>query len=144
MIRNSITTCLSFEIDDSINTLMDYLQSTGIINSCELKKIKFVWHIIKQKFNGDLMEEKKKRILSSILIGKNKVDKYLNEYKNLTNDNKIKFDIDIQNSINSKFEQFQINLYNYARSIVDKSEYFENSNKIVLLFNEVIVPKNLK
>lgn len=90
------------------------------------------------------MEEKKKRILSSILIGKNKVDKYLNEYKNLTNDNKMKFDIDIQNSINSKFEQFQINLYNYARSIVDKSEYFENSNKIVLLFNEVIVPKNLK
>lgn len=90
------------------------------------------------------MEEKKKRILSSILIGKNKVDKYLNDYKSLTNDNKIKFDIDVQNSINSKFEQFQINLYNYARSIVDKSEYFENSNKIVLLFNEVIVPKNLK
>lgn len=90
------------------------------------------------------MEEKKKRILSSILIGKNKVDKYLNDYKSLTNDNKMKFDIDVQNSINSKFEQFQINLYNYARSIVDKSEYFENSNKIVLLFNEVIVPKNLK
>ena len=46
--------------------------------------------------------------------------------------------------INSKFEQFQINLYNYARAIVDKSEYFENSNKIDLLFNEVIVPQNLK
>lgn len=90
------------------------------------------------------MEEKKKRILSSILIGKNKVDRYLNDYKKLINDVQMKFDIDVQNNINSKFEQFQINLYNYARSIVDKSEYFENSNKIDLLFNEVIVPKNLK
>ena len=90
------------------------------------------------------MEEKKKRILSSILIGKNKVDRYLNDYKNLINDAERKFDIDVQNNINSKFEQFQINLYNYARSIVDKSEYFENSNKIDLLFNEVIVSKNLK
>ena len=90
------------------------------------------------------MEEKKKRILSSILIGKNKVDRYLNDYKNLINDAQMKFDMDVQNNINSKFEQFQINLYNYARSIVDKSEYFENSNKIDLLFNEVIVPKNLK
>lgn len=90
------------------------------------------------------MEEKKKRILSSILIGKNKVDRYLNDYKKLINDIQMKFDIDVQNNINSKFEQFQINLYNYARSIVDKSEYFENSNKIDLLFNEVIVPKNLK
>lgn len=90
------------------------------------------------------MEEKKKRILSSILIGKSKVDRYLNDYKKLINDVQMKFDIDVQNNINSKFEQFQINLYNYARSIVDKSEYFENSNKIDLLFNEVIVPKNLK
>lgn len=90
------------------------------------------------------MEEKKKRILSSILIGKNKVDRYLNDYKKLINDVQMKFDIDVQNNINSKFEQFQINLYNYARSIVDKSEYFENSNKIDLLFNEVIVSKNLK
>lgn len=90
------------------------------------------------------MEEKKKRVLSSILIGKNKVDRYLNDYKKLINDVQMKFDIDVQNNINSKFEQFQINLYNYARSIVDKSEYFENSNKIDLLFNEVIVPKNLK
>ena len=90
------------------------------------------------------MEEQKKRILSSILIGKNKVDRYLNDYKKLINDVQMKFDIDVQNNINSKFEQFQINLYNYARSIVDKSEYFENSNKIDLLFNEVIVPKNLK
>ena len=90
------------------------------------------------------MEEKKKRILSSILIGKNKVDRYLIDYKKLINDVQMKFDIDVQNNINSKFEQFQINLYNYARSIVDKSEYFENSNKIDLLFNEVIVPKNLK
>lgn len=90
------------------------------------------------------MEEKKKRILSSILIGKNKVDRYLNDYKKLINDVQMKFDIDVQNNINSKFEQFQIKLYNYARSIVDKSEYFENSNKIDLLFNEVIVPKNLK
>lgn len=90
------------------------------------------------------MEEKKKRILSSILIGKNKVDRYLNDYKNLINDAQMKFDIDVQNNINSKFEQFQINLYNYARSIVDKSEYFEKSNKIDLLFNEVIVPQNLK
>lgn len=39
-IRNGITTCLSFESDDSINTLMDYLQSVGIINSCEIKKSK--------------------------------------------------------------------------------------------------------
>ena len=90
------------------------------------------------------MEEKKKCILSSILIGKNKVDQYLNDYKNLIDDAQTIFDIDVQNNINSKFEQFQINLYNYARSIVDKSEYFENSNKINLLFNEVIVPKNLK
>lgn len=90
------------------------------------------------------MEEKKKRILLSILIGKNKVDRYLNDYKNLINDAQMKFDIDVQNNINSKFEQFQINLYNYARSIVDKSEYFDKSNKIDLLFNEVIVSQNLK
>ena len=90
------------------------------------------------------MEEKKKRILSSILIGKIKVDKYLNDYKNSINDAQMKFDIDAQNNINFNFEQFQINLYNYARSIADKSEYFKNSNKIVLLFNEVIVSRNFK
>ena len=90
------------------------------------------------------MEENKKRILSSILTGKSKVDKYLNDYKNLINDINVNFDIDVQNNINSKFEQFQINLYNYARSIVDKSECFEKSNKIKSLFDEEIVPKKLK
>jgi len=39
-IRNGITTSLSFESDDSIHTLMDYLQLVGIINSCEIKKDK--------------------------------------------------------------------------------------------------------
>ena len=90
------------------------------------------------------MEENKKRILSSILTGKSKVDKYLNDYKSLKNNINLNFDIDTQNNINSKFEQFQINLYNYARSIIDKSEYFEKSNKIKLLFDEEIVPKKLK
>ena len=90
------------------------------------------------------MEEKKKHILSSILIGKNKVDKYLNEYKRLINNIQKKFDTDIQNDINSKFEQFQINLYNYARAIVDKKEYFENAHKLECLFNETIISKNLK
>ena len=47
------------------------------------------------------MEENKKRILSSILTGKSKVDKYLNDYKSLTNDINMNFDIDTQNNINS-------------------------------------------
>ena len=40
------------------------------------------------------MEENKKQILSSILTGKSKVDKYLNDYKNLINDINVNFDID--------------------------------------------------
>ena len=44
------------------------------------------------------MEEKKKHILSSILIGKNNVDRYLNDYKNLINDAQMKFYIDVQNN----------------------------------------------
>ena len=39
-IRNGITTCLSFEKNASINILMNYLQSIGIINNCEIKKDK--------------------------------------------------------------------------------------------------------
>ena len=61
------------------------------------------------------MEENKKRILSSILTGKSKVDKYLNDYKSLKNNINLNFDIDTQNNINSKFEQFQINLYNHIQ-----------------------------
>lgn len=51
-IRNGITTCLSFEKDDSINILMNYLQSTNIINSCDIKKgkIRVTYNKTKIKF----------------------------------------------------------------------------------------------
>ena len=39
-IRNGITTSLSFESIDYIHTLMNYLKSVNIINSCDIKKDK--------------------------------------------------------------------------------------------------------
>ena len=39
-IRNGITTSLSFESIDYIHTLMNYLESVNIINSCDIKKDK--------------------------------------------------------------------------------------------------------
>lgn len=39
-IRNGITTSLSFESIDYVHTLMNYLKSVNIINSCNIKKDK--------------------------------------------------------------------------------------------------------
>lgn len=82
------------------------------------------------------MVDEKKKILSSILNGKIKVFKSLEEYKNVANDIK---NIDYQSNLNVKFEQFQIALYNYSRAIIDQKKYFELSGKIEKIFNEIIV-----
>lgn len=90
------------------------------------------------------MDETKKKVLFSILNGKIKVDKYLNEFKNLENKLNEKFEIEIQGSLNKAYEQFEINLYNLFRSIKDKSKYFEDYNKLDLIINKPIKPKTWK
>lgn len=85
------------------------------------------------------MVEEKKKILSSILNGKIKVSKSLEEYKIATNDIK---NINYQSNLNVKFEQFQIALYNYSRAIMDQKKYFELSGQIEKIFNEIIVPNS--
>ena len=85
------------------------------------------------------MVEEKKKVLSSILNGKIKVSKSLEEYKNVVNDIK---NIDYQSNLNVKFEQFQIALYNYSRAITDQKKYFELSGKIEKIFNKIIIPNS--
>lgn len=85
------------------------------------------------------MVEEKKKVLSSILNGKIKVSKSLEEYKNVVNDIK---NIDYQSNLNVKFEQFQIALYNYSRAIMDQKKYFELSGKIEKIFNKIIIPNS--
>lgn len=85
------------------------------------------------------MVEEKKKVLSSILNGKIKVSKSLEEYKNVVNDIK---NIDYQSNLNVKFEQFQIALYNYSRAIKDQKKYFELSGKIEKIFNKIIIPNS--
>lgn len=85
------------------------------------------------------MVEEKKKVLSSILNGKIKVSKSLEEYKNVVNDIK---NIDYQSNLNVKFEQFQIALYSYSRAIMDQKKYFELSGKIEKIFNKIIIPNS--
>lgn len=88
------------------------------------------------------MDSKKRKFLSSILNGKNKVEKSLNEYNTLSKN--IKIDIDYQARLEEKYNIFLINLYNYVRAIRDQSKLFEKYNKIDSLLNKTITPKSWK
>ena len=67
------------------------------------------------------MDTIKKKVLASILNGKNKVTKSLNSYLSIEEKQKEKFDLESRIDLNSYYEEFQINLYNYYRSI--KEDY---------------------
>ncbi len=90
------------------------------------------------------MDVTKKKVLASILNGKNKVTKSLNNYLSIEKNQKDKFDLDSQIYLKSCYEEFQINLYNYYRSIKDKKSYFEDYNLIEKKLNKPIIPKNWK
>lgn len=90
------------------------------------------------------MDVTKKKVLASILNGKNKVTKSLNNYLSIEKNQKDKFDLDSQIYLKSCCEEFQINLYNYYRSIKDKKSYFEDYNLIEKKLNKPIIPKSWK
>lgn len=90
------------------------------------------------------MDVTKKKVLASILNGKNKVTKSLNNYLSIEKNQKDKFDLDSQIYLKSCYEEFQINLYNYYRSIKDKKSYFEDYNLIEKILNKPIIPKSWK
>ena len=90
------------------------------------------------------MDTLKKKILASILNGKNKVIKSLNSYLLIEKKQKDKFDFDLQMDLNSCYEEFQINLYNYYRSIKDKKHYFEDYNLIKEIIDKPIITKSWK
>lgn len=73
-----------------------------------------------------LWTKKRKKRLFSVLNGKIKVDKYLNEFQNIEKQLKDKFDLDVQASFNRAYEQFQINLYYFFRSYKEQNKYFED------------------
>ena len=84
------------------------------------------------------MDDKKKKTLFSILNGKNKVDKYLNEFQCIEKQLKDKFDLDVRASFNRVYEQFQINLYNFFRSFKDQNVYFDDYNKIESIISKPV------
>lgn len=90
------------------------------------------------------MDTIKKKVLSSILNGKNKVTKSLNNYLSIEKNQNDKFDLDSQIYLKSCYEEFQINLYNYYRSIKDKKNYFEKYNLIEKILNKTVIPKSWK
>ena len=90
------------------------------------------------------MDEKKKKTLFSILNGKIKVDKYLNEFQNIEKQLKDKFDLDVQASFNRAYEQFQINLYNFFRSFKEQNKYFEDYKKINAIISKSVELKTWK
>lgn len=79
------------------------------------------------------------KVLTAILNGKMKTDKSYQEYLRVKDINKNKFDLSFQTEINDKYERFQINLYNYARSIVDKKKMFTNFKELQNVFDTKIV-----
>lgn len=87
---------------------------------------------------GDIVDDKKKKTLFSILNGKNKVDKYLNEFQCIEKQLKDKFDLDVRASFNRVYEQFQINLYNFFRSFKDQNVYFDDYNKIESIISKPV------
>lgn len=84
----------------------------------------------------------KKKVLASILNGKNKVSESLNSYLLIEKNQKEKFDLDLQNDLKKFYEEFQINLYNYYRSIKDKKDYFEDYNLIREIMDNPIMIKS--
>jgi len=82
------------------------------------------------------------KILSAILHNRIKVINSYNEYNKLKNNNVI--DIESSVTLKNKGETFQVNLYNYARSIMDKKSYFKNSNKIKIIFEKKFFHKTKK
>lgn len=90
------------------------------------------------------MDVIKKKVLASILNGKNKVTKSLNNYLSIEKKQKEKFDLDSQIIMKNYYEEFQVNLYNYYRSIKDKKNYFEDYSFIEKIINKPIIPKSWK
>ena len=90
------------------------------------------------------MDQNKKQVLYSILIGKSKVDERLKEVEKLEEQMKEKLDFNAQNEFRKSYEQFQVNLYNFYRSIKCKKDYFADYNKLELLINKPIILKTYK
>ena len=90
------------------------------------------------------MDTIKKKVLASILNGKSKVSKSLDSYLLIEKKLKEKFDLDLQVDLNSFYEEFQIDLYNYYRSIKDKKVYFEDYNLIKDIMDTPINIKSWK
>lgn len=88
------------------------------------------------------MENKKRKILSSILNGKIKVENSLNEYNDLLE--RATLDMDYQSKVENKYNLFLINLYNYVRAIKNQCMLFEKYDKVEAILNKTIVPKSWK
>ena len=87
------------------------------------------------------MDRKLSRVMSSILEGRKKAVDAHKEYKDLLLNRPDIISFDYNSSLNKKYDEFRVKLYNYVNAVKNKSSYFEKYILIEEKLNHI--PKGL-